>query len=277
MPPQTDRWPDDGELNVLYLFRGHETEWLGNQDRREGLVNVLQSLIISDVIRPLVVVMQGFMPVDRTIQGVPVNWSAETTDAGIGNGLLEDYFFEVKEWVETNLPVGIGPKHAALDGFSMGGYASLLLATRFPRLFCSVGAFDGSFMWSDRSDPRRVGKGNDDDRLWTSDSCAPYFDSPTGWDAERFNQHNPVALINAMRGADLRALKQIAFHIETVPAERFGNYDRCVFVHKALKARGLQSSFVGTEIVLDAKARHNWAWADRHLRRTLPLHDASLD
>ena len=276
MPPQTDRWPSDGALNVLYLFRGHETEWLGNQDGREGLINVLQRMIVFGEIRPLIVVMPGFMPIDRTIQGVPVNWSADTDEQGIGNGLLEDHFFEIKNWGEDNLPVARGAAHAALDGFSIGGYSSLLLATRNPGLFCSAGAYDGSFMWGTRDDPRRKRGEGRDDRLWTSPPCASYFCKGSNWDDKKFAAHNPVALIKSARGAALAAMRKIGFHIETVPDERFGNYDRCEFILQALQKRKLDCSFSTDEMVLDARARHNWAWADRHLQRTLPLHDAIL-
>jgi hypothetical protein len=71
-------------------------------------------------------------------------------------------------------------------------------------------------------------------------------------------------------------MRKIRFHIETVPDERFGNYDRCEFILQALQKRKLDCSFSTGEMVLDARARHNWAWADRHLQRTLPLHDAIL-
>lgn len=271
MPPRG--LGDEGPLNVLYLFRGHETEWLGHQDNREGLVTLLQNMIIRREIRPLVVVLPGFMPRAQGVQGVPVDWSADSSSQGVGNGRFEKHFFEVKEWIENNLPVAAGPDHVGLDGFSMGGYAALALATRHPEQFGSVGAFDGSFMWGSLIDPRRRKGGNQKDRLWSSESCAPFFLAADGWDQAKMDRHNPVVLVKKAKGARLEALRRMAFHITTVANESDGNYDRCRFVVEALQGQGLRCTYGMKSRVLHPMARHSWAWADHHLRRTLLHHD----
>ncbi|MEZ6196854.1 MAG: alpha/beta hydrolase-fold protein [Planctomycetota bacterium] len=257
---------------VLYLFRGHETEWVGDQDGRPGLTAILDRAIATGRIDPLVVVLPGFMDRSRMHQGVPVDWSADAEEAGLGNGRLSAHFFEIKSWVEENLRVRVGPRSTGLDGFSMGGYSAVLLGTRHPEHFGSVGAYDGSFMWPGQIDPRR-GPAGRADRLWFSETCAPYFSRDGRWDRAKMERHNPITLIETARGRRFAALKRSVFHVRAAGTERVGNLDRTRALVDALESRGIELSFEGSQLVLARRARHTWYWADRHLEGTLQLHD----
>lgn len=256
-------------MPVLYLFRGHESEWAGEQDGRPGLLRVLDGAIARGEVEPLVVVLPGFMEPSRKTQGVPVNWTADGRARGVGNGRFEDHFFEIKSWVERNCDVRVGPLATALDGFSMGGYSAVLLATRYPHLFGSAGAYDGSFMWPDQIDPR-TGRG---DRLWFAEACAPFFRSQGVWDRAKMERCNPLTWIRGARGRRLADLKRVRFHLRCAASEHVGNLDRCLNVVIALAKRGARNSFDATTLVLAPEAAHSWKWADRHLAGTLPLHD----
>ena len=257
---------------VLYLFRGHESEWTDRQDGREGLVRILDRMIARGQIDPMVVCMPGFMPNDRRSQGCPIDWSEAAAPRGLGNGRMEAHFFEIKRFVETHLPVRLGKKATALDGFSMGGFSSVLLAARYPHFFGSVGAFDGSFMWRGQIDPRRRPRGRFD-RLWFSDSCAPFFRGTGGWDLAKMERTNPVALIetaNPRRQAELRTVR---FHVRSVKDESRGNIDRARMLIDVLASAGVANTFSGPDVVLHPEARHDWRWADVHIEGTLRLHD----
>jgi S-formylglutathione hydrolase FrmB len=257
---------------VLYLFRGHESEWGGEQDGRRGLVTLLDRAISMKRIEPLVVVAPGFMDRAQRFQGVPIDWSADAEPHGLGNGRLESHFLEIKDWVEDNLHVRRGPGAAALDGFSMGGFAAVMLALRHPEHFSSVGAYDGSFMWPGQMDPRR-GRPGRADRLWFSETCSPYFCREGRWDREKMERYNPHALLRRARGTKLRALKRTRFHVRAAGTELAGNLDRTRTMVEALAGKGILNRYRGAEICLARRARHTWAWADLHLEGTLFLHD----
>ncbi len=260
---------------VLYLFRGHECEWVGRQDGRPGLIRTLDHYIASPDATRFVVVLAGFMENSRMTQGVPVNWSADGKERGVGNGRFEDHFYEIKDWVEANCRVGQGRGYAALDGFSMGGYSSMFLATSRPDLFGSAGAYDPSLMWEGQLDTRESATGKDD-ILWFSDTCAPYFRRAKTWDRRKMERHNPLALITKANGKRLSDLRSLRFHVRSAADERIGNVDRTRHFVEALEHRGLNNTFDGPELLLDSQARHSWYWADYHLTSTLPLHAAAL-
>ena len=256
---------------VLYLFRGHEDEWAGSQDGREGLKNVLDRLIEAGTIEPLIVVLPGLMAPSRRHQGIPVDWSGDARTEGAGNGRFERHFFEVKELVEERFSVRVGRRHTALDGFSMGGFSSVYLGAKYPHLFGSVGAYDGSFMWPGQIDPRRAPQGRAC-QLWFSESCRPFFINGHGWDVAKMERANPLSWLRLRSGRRRRLLASLRFHVRAAGNEEVGNLDRNLALDTALAAAGCANSF-RDDPVLHADARHDWRWADRHLEETLGLHD----
>ncbi len=256
---------------ALYLFRGAEREWAEAQDQREGLKVLVDRLIDDEVIEPLIVVMPGLMEPSGRAQGIPVDWLADGRHRGVGNGRFERHFFEIKAIVEERFSVRIGRRHAALDGFSMGGFSAMYLGLKYPNLFGSVGAYDGSFMWPHQIDPRLKPSGRGC-RLWLSDACAPYFCGPHGWDLHKMERSNPIFWVsrsNSKRRADLRSLQ---VHMHAAGSEILGNIDRCIELDRHLEEAGVANSF-RDNLVFAPNAAHNWCWADRHLAVTLPLHD----
>ena len=91
---------------VLYLFRGHEHEWVHRwQDRsRHGrtVIDVYRRLLHEGKVGPLILVFPGISSDDNRIPGLLVNFSAPQLVSkipGIGTGRFEDYFF--KELIPT--------------------------------------------------------------------------------------------------------------------------------------------------------------------------------
>ncbi|MFT7616866.1 MAG: S-formylglutathione hydrolase FrmB [Planctomycetota bacterium] len=256
---------------TLYLFRGAEREWAGSQDGREGLKRILDGLIESGKIEPMIVVLPGFMEPSGRTQGVPLDWLADGSNRGVGNGRFERHFFEIKDIVESRFAVRIGRRHAALDGFSMGGFSSMYLGLKYPALFGSVGSYDGSFMWPSQIDPRLKPFGRAC-KLWMSETCAPYFCGPTGWDIPRMERANPITWVTNATGNRLRLLRDLKVHMRTAGSEVVGNVDRCYELDEYLEYAGIANTF-RDQLIFDKKARHDWSWADRHLNETILLHD----
>lgn len=256
---------------TLYLFRGAEREWAGSQDRREGLKKLLDRLIGDGVIEPLIVVLPGFMEPSGQSQGVPLDWLADGRSRGVGNGRFEKHFFEIKAIVEDCFSVRIGRRHTAVDGFSMGGFSAMYLALKYPSLFASAGAYDGSFMWPGQIDPRRKPQGRSC-QLWLSSACAPYFLGERGWNLEKMERANPISWVNLAKGKRLIDLRDLHVHMHAAGSETLGNVDRCMELDSYLADIGVTNSF-RDQIIFDPRAAHDWSWADRHLEETLPLHD----
>lgn len=265
-----------GRFPVLYLLRGHESEWAGAQDGREGLVAVLDDAIESGDVRPMIVVLPGFMEPSRKSQGIPVNWSAPTSSRGVGTGRFEEHFFEIKSLVERRYRVA-GGRANAIDGFSMGGYSSAYLGVKYPHVFASVGSYDGSFMWPGQLDPRRRPRGRAC-RLWHSESTAPFFRNARGaWDYRKMERHNPLTWLRMAKGLRLDWLRSMRFHVRAAGSESIGNVDRTLNFVSALTRVGAANSFSGEGLILDRRAQHTWKWADIHLTETLRLHDEAFD
>ena len=265
---------------VLYLFRGHEEEWAGNQEGREGLATILDRLIETKIIEPLIVVLPGFCDPRQQYQGIPVDWSRDGDEAGVGKGQFEQHFFEIKALVEQRFQVRRGRRHTALDGFSMGGFSAIFLGLKYPALFSSVGAYDPSLMWPEQIDPR-LGPAGRACRLWHSEGCAPFFSDSQGWDYAKMERHNPYTWLrwgmslglNNAHARRRQQMRRMQFHVRAAGSEQFGNLDRTLAFDRALSAAGCRNSFAGEELKLAPNARHDWAWADRHIADNLLRHN----
>ena len=122
-------------------------------------------------------------------------------------------------------------------------------------------------------DPRRPGR-DKGDRLWFGETCSPFFRRGRRWNLAKMERHNPLWLIRRTGSQRLKDLRRTKFHIHSVESEEHGNIDRARALITALNERDIETSFEGDDIILDPAARHTWKWADVHLERTLPLHDA---
>ena len=263
---------------VLYVFRGHEREWVNpyEDDSRGGsaLPDILDALISRRRIRPMIVVMPGLNSSDNSIPGLGVNMFAPQTVAskpGIGTGRFEDYIVrELVPSIDSLFRTIPDRFHRGVDGFSLGGYTAMLLAVKHPNLFASAGCYDGTHMWKDLADPRDP-SGREVDHTWME---AGLFDAVFGRprNARIIAQYNPTNLIIHAKGRRKHLLRTTAFHIQSAAFDYDkGNIDRTRhFVHH-LHASGMVNSF--RDVVLSSSAVHSWKWADLHMRRVLPHHD----
>jgi len=259
---------------TLYLFRGHEHEWVHRwQDRsRNGrtVVDVYRELLRAGKVGPMILVFPGISSDDNRVPCLLVNFIAPQLAAaapGTGTGRFEDYFFEellptVDRFCRT-IPERTG---RAVDGFSLGGFQSIKAAARRPDLFCSAGAFDGTFLYATYKG-RSV---RTTDRVLQNPVFSPAFGRPIDFEVAADN--SPANLL--WRG-DRAELAEVQWLVRSGPqsAEPWqSNYYRAQHVIEILKARKLEN---GVDGVLTG-ARHNWSWADRHMEGTLPLHSAAM-
>jgi len=263
-----------GRLPALYLFRGHEQEWINPaQDAsRQGrtVIDVYEELLQTGTIGPMILVFPGISSDDNHIPGLLVNFKQPAlTDAkGIGTGRFEDYFLdELVPYVDRRL--GANPVARGVDGFSLGGFMAVKIAAQHPELFASVGAYDGLYFWDDPADPYSIA-------LTDGTFRNPMFDPALGPGQERDLRYaaanNPS---NLVRNGDAARLRRLTWLIEYGPKAgepHDSNYYRGAHLCKLLSAKGVVNHGRG-EI---RTCGHSWRCADEHMRYVLPLHWQAL-
>jgi enterochelin esterase-like enzyme len=255
---------------VLYLFRGHEHEWVHrHQDKsRHGrtVIDVYRRLLAEGIAGPMILVFPGISSDDNRVPGLLVNFRAPELASGapgVGTGRFEDYFFEeLIPCVDARFRTVADRTGRAVDGFSLGGFQAIKVAAQRPDLFCSAGSFDGTFLYATKrgADVRAT------DRVLRNPMFAPAFNKPP--DLGFVAENSPANLL--WRG-DPALLGGVQWLIRSGPeaAEPWqSNYYRAQHIAGILKARRLEN---GVPAVLP-RARHSWSWADRHMEGTLPLH-----
>jgi enterochelin esterase-like enzyme len=268
LPPgydkSTERYP------VVYLFRGHEREWVNPQEdgSRKGrtAATVADDLINGGTIGPVILVMPGLATDDNRIPGLGINFvqpELVTAEPTVGPGRFEDFMVrEVIPAVDAQFRTLADRQHRGVDGFSLGGFTAVSLGLRFPDLFSSVGAFDGTMFWANATRPDGT-----QDSLVLNSMFRAAFGAPVNM--ERFRQVNPMDLVDAVPAETLQAL---TFHIHSgseAAEPNASNFFRNQALVEKLKARGVANSF--EPFALEGSS-HNWWWADEHLTRSLVKH-----
>lgn len=276
LPPNYDtastRYP------VVYLFRGHEREWVNShEDSSRGgraVQDIADSLIAAGAIRPMILVMPGLSSDDNTVPGMGIDFlHVELAEGkrGLGTGRFERYLVDdLISHIDATYRTIPDRQHRGTDGFSLGGYTALMLAVRHPDRFASAGCYDGTHMWLDLNDPRHD-DGPTDDFTWLKQPMfAPAFGSPP--DTDYMNRYNTASLIRHVSPDTLARIRQVRFHIQSAAFDGDkGNIDRNRHIVEILRQAGIPNSFSDTPVTADAI--HNWHYADLHITMTLPLHD----
>lgn len=255
---------------VLYLFRGHEHEWIHRQQdkSRHGrtVIDVYRELLAEGKVGPLILVFPGISSDDNRVPGLLVNFlqpERSQDEPGIGTGRFEDYFIEeLVPYVDAHYRTVAGREGRAVDGFSLGGFQSIKIAAQYPALFCSAGAFDGTFLFATGG-----GKGvRVRDRVLNNPIFDPAFGVPR--DLDYVVSNSPANLIACN---DKDAISSVQWLIRSGPEESepwHSNYFRAQHLISLLQARGIQNDVEPIE----KGAMHNWHNADDHMSLTLPLH-----
>lgn len=300
VPPDAAAHPAE-RYPVLYLFRGHEREWVNPaEDMSRGnrnVIDVYEELVAAGAIGPMVLVFPGISSNDNVYSGMLINMiDPEKTHGarGVGSGRFEDYFLQdLIPFINANYPVLPGAAHRGVDGFSLGGFMAVKIATQHPDWFATVGAYDGLFFYAGvisnvvtstlgvtltaplsnplvTNDTTSVRLGISlDDRSFQNGLFDPVFGSPRNIQFAVAN--NPA---NLLLNTPADAFEHLHWFIEYGPESREphdSNFYRGQYFINLLARMGLVND--GGAI---ANGRHTWAQADQHLARTLPKHYAVL-
>lgn len=247
---------------VIYLFRGHFSEWFYAQEDRSRerhgqaepttLVELIQASVDRGEFPPCLLVFPDFGGDAREGLTLAIDWKAPELArngrfVGGGLGLFETSFrTEFLPRFEEELGL-LNPRRAAV-GFSLGGLNAMQLALRNPSLFSVVAAYDGSFPYHPVSP---------DDNILRHPLFDPIFGRPA--DLAHLKAHSPAWLASHLPAAQLRKMR---FFLASGPESAEpddSNFYRTRAVLDALAARGVPNEI---DMVVE-DGHHDWYTADR--------------
>jgi len=266
----TERYP------VVYFLRNHETEWFdGSQPGRDGtaLKEVADDLMNSGLIGKMILVAPNTGSDYGAHAGLGVNMLRPdlATDTGIGTGRFEDYIItDLVKFIDRAYRTIPDRDHRGIDGFSFGGYSSIMLAIRHPETFSSSGSYDGTAMWLHLDDPNTPGT-DPDDREWVLlDNLvviAPAFDYPRN--VPYMLLHSASDIITNANTDKLDSIRSVRFHIKYIDGAR-GNPPKNMQMLSIMRQKGIRNS-IGDGL-LCPNAVHDYGYADLHAKGSLIKH-----
>lgn len=256
------------KLPVLYLFRGHEREWVNFREDSSRLkataIEDLDKLMRYHLLPPLLVVMPGLNSTNNHIPSLGIDmvgqWPARLK--GLGTGRFWTYLTaELFPFIEKKYPQTNGALRL-MAGFSLGGYTVSMLSTRLAGYFQHAAIYDGTLMWPGHSDPR-VGDEEFNDNVWCRSALFdPAFGSPR--DTEAMQGWNASDRLAHAAGTVLHNMQRTRFWVASAARDgQYGNRDRAQKFAELLRKKGLKNGF--STVVFDDSAAHTWHWADRFL------------
>lgn len=261
------------EVPVVYLFRGHEREWVNFEEDTSRLsstaIEDVDFLINEGALPPMILVMPGLNSSNNHIPSLGINMKGQWAlkQKGLGTGRFWSFLTrEIIPLIDKKYPSSANGKRLAA-GFSLGGFTISLLGIRKPGYFDHLGIYDGLFMWSQYMDTRVIPQKPFNDAVWLEN---PLFDAAFGNPRKRkaLRKWNPTDMLIASSPSQLEALRKTSWWITSAPGDgNSGNYDRTKYFVDVLKSNRIPLGF--SFIVFDENASHNWHWNDRFLIRFL--------
>lgn len=255
--------PEDAQtpLPAVLLFRGQPEEWLNPEqdDTRDGrtALTVLNDLIHKGYMPPVALLMpctsnpdqSAHVPYGRALRPDRIP-SAE----GLGTGDMDRFLDQ--ELIPHALNTGLIADRLSIDGFSLGGAASIYHALRRPERFASVGSFDAALLDWEFDNPAQYPETPSDLRL---DWFPHLYDYPAN--EAHFRAHNPLDLIQQPFSFPPAMIHHAAEEHPTA-----NNWRVRVFLDQS----GIDNH---AELgLMHPASAHSWYWCDEHLYRSLPFH-----
>lgn len=263
---------------VVYFLRTHESEWFDpNAPGRNGktLKDVADSLIANGLINKMIIVGPSTGGANAWPGLVNMLRPDLAQDQGIGTGQFEEYFIQdLIPHIDLHFRTIPDREHRGIDGFSFGGFCSIVYSFRNPEFFCSVGSFDGTMMWYNLDDPAIPGSDPDDPLWitppfpWMEPGIASMFDSPRN--IPYMLQYSATNILAEANTTKLDSIRYIKFHIHTVYADSVGNFSRNLQLTDSMVAKGIINTF--SDIILAPDAIHDYGFADLHASKSLIKH-----
>lgn len=268
---QSAGWKPDQPFNLIWLFRGHEREWVNfreDQSREQTTaIEDLDALIDGNLLPQSIAIMPGLASANNWVPSAGMNMvgSWKPSMRGLGQGKFNDYLLlELIPYIEkTYNPLGKATRSAF--GFSLGGYIVQMLSVMKPGYLQHAAMYDALFMWPGHIDPR--GDEPCSDSVWLN---ASIFDPALGKprNTQALDYWNTTDMLVNADEALLNSIKSTKFWINSAAGDgSTGNIDRSRFMEELMASKGISNQC--GEIPLDVQARHNWHWNDVFFSKVL--------
>lgn len=252
-------------IPVVYLFRGHEREWVNiAEDNSRGVSTAIEDidlLITLGLLPPVLLVMPGISSSNNATHSLGIDMVGPGIgERGIGTGKFWTYLTtEFIPTIENRYP-GIAPGQRMAIGFSLGGYLTALLATCFPGYLDHAGIFDGTLPYRDFKYPELKASSDCSDRVWCE---SPLLDPALGKPRRLgyMRRWNVTDIVRRASFHDLHLMRKTRFWVSSASeGGNRGNLDRSRHFVEAIKDADLP---VGTRgVAFASNASHTWHWAD---------------
>ena len=255
------------DVHILYLLRGHEREYVNiheDDTREQTSIEMIDELIHTGKIPPVLVVMPGLNSVENDIPSLGINMANPPNDKrnGLGTGQFWNFLTqELLPFIDARFLKKTEHSLRMSYGFSLGGYTTSMLFTGLPGYFNHVGLYDALFMFEDQIDPRT----NKPDKIWCN---SPHFDAALGKSNDRvlgnLSAWNTTELVRFSDPITLQKLKETMCWIRSSAFDdQKGNLYRNTYFISVLRNAGLEAAF--NVVPFHENAEHTWHWNDRFL------------
>lgn len=134
LPPEYDR--EECRYPVIYYLHGGS----GNQREGRWLIRRIDAAVRAGRMRPVIVVCP---------QALPIGWyiNANVSDPKVTSGPIEEVMIDdLIPYVDAHFRTVAAREGRGIEGFSMGGRGTLLLAFKHPDLFCAASSVAGALV-----------------------------------------------------------------------------------------------------------------------------------
>lgn len=126
----------DARYPVIYYLHGGT----GNQREGRWMIRKIDAAIKAGEMKPVIVVCP---------QALPIGWyiNANINDPKVTSGPIEDVMIkDLIPYIDTHFRTIASREGRAIEGFSMGGRGSFILAFKHPDMFCAVSSIAGALV-----------------------------------------------------------------------------------------------------------------------------------
>lgn len=255
-------------LPVVVLFRAKPEEWFqARQDSSRGKRNaylVISDLITKEFVQPAAYLFPTSCSGDGSEFFFCENLKAPQNRKSRSAYLTKE-IFETKLLPDACKQYNLDENRVSIDGFSLGGYTSLVYSFLSPHKYMSTGSFDGAILDYEYDNFEKNPETKSDLRF----DFFPYiFDGiPT---QEEFERIDPIYRI--MNGNQIP--KNLFINCSNSNAEN-SNKPRVLRLQKAMDKKNIENH--AEQVIIDSNSSHEWFWLDEYLYRCLPFHTHILN
>jgi S-formylglutathione hydrolase FrmB len=263
-----EQYADIEKLPVVVLFRGKPEEWFqARQDSSRGKRNAY--LVISDLIAKGFVKPAAYLFPTSCSEDGDEFYFCEDLKAADKRSNKTPYL--TKEIFENELLPQVCEQYdldltrISLDGFSLGGYTSLVYSFLSPERYKSTGSFDAAILDYEYDNLEVNPETKSDLRF----DFFPYiFDGIPS--IEEFEKIDPVTQV-----LKDRAVPENLYICCSGSNVENSNKPRVMRLKDAMDKQGVRNHAEST--VVDLNSSHEWFWVDEYLYRCLPFHTHVLN